>query len=81
MRAQELRQAVVDCRQRGLFASAKWAAAALCGLPEEEVEASSASAAQQPSSGGGSGGAAFELARSLFDLKVRLAAHWLLSPH
>lgn len=70
MRAQELRRAVADCRARGLYTAAKWAAATLCGLPEEEVMGSSQ---ELPAAGGGSGGtsAAFDLARSLFDLKVR----------
>lgn len=69
MRAQELRQAVQDCRARALYASAKWAAAALCGLPEEDLMGSS----QQASTSGGSGAAAspaYELARCLFDQKV-----------
>lgn len=76
MRAQELRQAVADCRARALYASAKWAAAALCGLPEEEVMGSQQQQQPDSSSGGGGGSAAYELARSLFDLKVRAA--WLL---
>ncbi|EFN59736.1 hypothetical protein CHLNCDRAFT_133336 [Chlorella variabilis] len=74
MQAQELRQAVHDCRSRALYASAKWAATALCGLPEEEVMVSSQAAAAAPPSGS----AAFELARSFFDLKeYRSAAHAL----
>lgn len=59
---------MVDCRSRALYASAKWAASALCGLPEEEVLASSQAVAVGES--GGSSGAAYELARSFFDLKV-----------
>lgn len=68
-RAEELRQAVSDCRQRALHASAKWAAAALCGLPEEELMGAS----QQASTSGGGGGTSptYELARCLFDQKVR----------
>ena len=69
-RAEELRQAVHDCRARALYASAKWAAAALCGMAEEEVMGSSQE--QQPAGGGDGGGSpAYQLARSLFDLKVR----------
>lgn len=67
----ELLQAVSDCRIRGLLVPAKWAAAALCGLPEEGV----AAAAAHPSSVGcPTPGPAFELARSFFDLKVRAAS-------
>ena len=67
MRAQELRQAVADCRARGLYVAAKWAAAALCGLPEEDVMGSP----QDALAAGGGTSAAFDLARSLFDVKVR----------
>jgi hypothetical protein len=66
-RAHELRQAVQDCRSRALYASAKWAAAALCGLPEEELMGSAQAAAAADC---GSGDSAYQLARSLFDLKV-----------
>ena len=72
MRAQELRRAVADCRARALYAAAKWAAAALCGLPEEEVMGSSQEAHVAAAAGGTA--AAYELARSLFDLKVRLGS-------
>jgi anaphase-promoting complex subunit 8 len=68
MRAQELRQAVQDCRARALHASAKWAAAALCGLPEEEVMGSPQ--APPPAAAAASSSPAYELARSFFDLKV-----------
>lgn len=71
--AQELLQAVADCRLRGLHAPAKWAAAALCGLSEEDSSPGSTPAA---SSAGSS--PAYELARSLFDVKeYRSAAHML----
>ncbi|KAI3429609.1 hypothetical protein D9Q98_005695 [Chlorella vulgaris] len=74
-RAHELRQAVQDCRSRALYASAKWAAAALCGLPEEELMGSAQAAAAADC---GSGDSAYQLARSLFDLKeYRSAAHVL----
>lgn len=62
----ELLQAVSDCRIRGLLVPAKWAAAALCGLPEEQV----AAAAAPPIIVCPTSGPAFELARSFFDLKV-----------
>lgn len=68
MRAQELRQAVADCRARGLYAATKWAAAALCGLPEEEVMGAS----EEVLAAAAGVSAAFDLARSLFDIKVRL---------
>lgn len=61
---------MADCRIRGLLVPAKWAAAALCGLPEEEV----AAAGRGPASASPSPGPAFELARSFFDLKVRRRA-------
>ena len=67
--AQDLRQAVQDCRARALYASTKWAAAALCGLAEEEVMGSS----QHPpatATAASSSSPAYELARSLFDVKV-----------
>ena len=66
MRAQELQLAVQDCRARALYASAKWAASALCGLPEEEVMGSS----QAPPPAAAAASPAYELARSFFDLKV-----------
>ncbi|KAL4855210.1 Anaphase-promoting complex subunit 8 [Chlorella vulgaris] len=76
-RAHELRQAVQDCRSRALYASAKWAAAALCGLPEEELMGSSQTAAAAAADCS-SGDSAYQLARSLFDLKeYRSAAHVL----
>ncbi len=62
----ELLQAVSDCRIRGLLVPAKWAAAALCGLPEDQVAAAAAPqnvVCPTP-------GPAFELARSFFELKV-----------
>ncbi|PSC70628.1 anaphase-promoting complex subunit 8-like [Micractinium conductrix] len=75
MAAAELHQAVADCRQRALFASAKWAAAALSGLDASEL------AGRESGSGGAGGprpGPAFELARSLIDVKeYRSAAHAL----
>ena len=57
-----------DCRARALYASAKWAASALCGLPEEEVMGSSQ--APPPAAAASSSSPAYELARSFFDLKV-----------
>ncbi|KAL4446289.1 hypothetical protein ABPG77_003096 [Micractinium sp. CCAP 211/92] len=70
----ELLQAVSDCRIRGLLVPAKWAAAALCGLPEEQV----AAAAAPPIIVCPTSGPAFELARSFFDLKeFHSAAHAL----
>jgi len=66
-RRQELEQGVADCSARALYASAKWAAAALCGLPEAvgPVGGSTVSAAATASDR-----PAYELARSLFDVKV-----------
>lgn len=69
--AEELRRAVVDCRSRALYASAKWAASALCGLPEEELSSPPQAVVGESA---GSGSAAYELARSLFDLKVTAEA-------
>jgi anaphase-promoting complex subunit 8 len=69
--AQELRQAVQDCRIRALYASAKWAAAALLGLPEQEVQ-TAAGGDSVAASSSSDRSAAYELARSLFDLKVGL---------
>ena len=66
--AQELRQAVLDCRARALYTSTKWAASALCGLPEEEVMYSSQTA--PPAAAAASSSPSYELARSFFDLKV-----------
>lgn len=63
---QELRQAVRDCRERGLYSSAKWAAVQLAGLPPGEQSSSTAedsfSVVHDDT---------FELARSYFDVKVR----------
>ena len=81
MSAAELQQAVRDCRARALYASAKWAASALCGLPQEELAAAAAA--------GGTGAAAaptpppaYELARCLFDSKVgRPSDVRVCSPH
>lgn len=73
MRAQELRRAVADCRARGLYPAAKWAGAALCGLPEEEVMGSSQELPGDGAAAAAGTSAAYELARSLFDLKVRAA--------
>lgn len=65
----ELRQAIKDCRDRGLFAAAKWAAVQLAGLPATDQTASNnanAPGSNEPYD------ETFELARSFFDIKVCL---------
>lgn len=72
--AAELRRAVVDCRERALAGPAKWAAQQLVGLPPEARESDSGSAVATGSSSGGTlsrlEADAYQLARSLFDLRV-----------
>lgn len=71
----ELRQAVFDCRERGLYEAASWAAQHLTSLP----------ASTQPSStegvglpGGEQESDAYLVAKSLFDCKVCL---WVVAQH
>lgn len=63
----ELRQAVFDCRERGLYEAASWAAQHLTSLP--------ASTQSSPTEGVGLPGGenesdAYVVAKSLFDCKV-----------
>jgi anaphase-promoting complex subunit 8 len=88
----QLLQAIYDCRERGLFTSAKWAAQQLNGLPSQSQFAATTTttttiptplpvdtAAASPSEHD-----SYQLARSMFDLKeYKSAAHILqgaLSP-
>lgn len=85
---QELRQAVSDCRERGLFAAAKWAAQQLVALPVDQDPSSSGAAAGHAPSNSSVGASSaerdlFDLARSFFDCKVSaqgppLVLFWLL---
>ena len=66
-RRTELRQAVIGLSARGLYASAKWAAEQLNGLPDSDHDDA------QPSTSGSSleyEDNVYLLAKSLFDLKV-----------
>ena len=78
----ELRQAVFDCRERGLYEAASWAAQLLTSLP--------ASVHPSPTEGVGIPGGGLEsddyiVAKSLFDCKVRFLVapaqlqHWLVA--
>ena len=66
----ELRQAVIELSARGLYASSKWAAEQLNGLPDSNDDDS------QPSTSGSSlehEDNVYLLAKSFFDLKVYCA--------
>jgi hypothetical protein len=79
--AAELRRAVKDCRDRGLFTAAKWAAVQLAGLPRNGVPGSSVY--MDATGGGEATDDTYELARTLFDLKVRSdrSPQFFQSPH
>ena len=62
---QQLRQAVYDCRERGLSEAATWAAQQLVGLPKPEREDAVSCSADNDESD------VFLHAKSLFDTKVR----------
>ena len=64
---QQLRQAVYDCRERGLTEAAKWAAQQLMGLPKQDE----AEKQQEPACTSDSGESDVYLyAKTLFDDKV-----------
>jgi hypothetical protein len=67
-RRRELVKAIHDCRERGLFRSAKWAAQQLVGLPQTGSEEGTPVDAVESSSG--RGGAAWELGRCYFENRV-----------
>lgn len=68
----ELRQAVFDCRERGLHEAASWAAQQLNALPagesDEPCTASAALAGDETD--------VFLMAKCMFDCKVRLQCAW-----
>lgn len=71
---QQLRQAVRDCRDRGLTTSAKWASQQIAGLDGNDVSLSPAASAQAVTAEDD----VYELARSMFDLKVSGKANSIL---
>ena len=64
---QQLRQAVFDCRERGLTEAATWAAQQLNGLPKQEEGGPSTSLRSHADSDESD---AFVYAKALFDGKV-----------
>jgi hypothetical protein len=64
---QQLRQAVFDCRERGLTEAASWAAQQLIGLPKDDHTDSKPDATSQSDD---SESDVFLYAKSLFDSKV-----------
>jgi Anaphase promoting complex subunit 8 / Cdc23 len=64
---QQLRQAVFDCRERGLTEAATWAAQQLIGLPKPSEN----DLPTEPSSSDNAESDVFMYAKSLFDSKVR----------
>lgn len=64
---QQLRQAVFDCRERGLTESASWAAQQLTGLPKaDDAEMHD----EAPSTSDSAESDVFMYAKTLFDMKV-----------
>lgn len=75
LRRRELRQAVKDLSERGLYTSAKWAAEQLVGLPGDtgagDAKASSSSCGPSTSAAADEDDSdEYLLARTHFDLKV-----------
>lgn len=77
----ELKKAVCDLRDRGLFKAAAWAAEQLMGLPDTDQSSQGPSSRRRPGEGAPGPSAtppeeededSFLLARSCFDLKVIL---------
>lgn len=62
----ELRRAIFDCRERGLYEATAWAAQQLAGLPEETAPLEPGEVCP----GGEDESDCYLLAKSFFDLKV-----------
>lgn len=75
---QQLRQAVYDCRERGLTESASWAAQQLIGLPKAEDDEMQEDA---PCTSDSAESDVFLYAKTLFDMKVCRVQLYTLAAH